>query len=90
MFYIVVVVHQSEAKSLNARRHLGYVLCVEKRYQGFVFKSSKCFTLHGHISCLKWNATGLGAWRRCSSSAPGHCQSRLEGFGGAGLDYASV
>ena len=26
----------------------------------------------------------------CSSSAPGHCQSRLEGFGGAGLDYAGV
>ena len=55
-----------------------------------VFKSSKCFTSHGHISCLTYIATGLGARRRCSSSAPGHCQSRLEGFGGAGLDYAGV
>ena len=52
--------------------------------------SSKCFTPHGHISCLTWIATGLGARRRCSSSAPGHCQSRLEGYGGAGLDYAGV
>ena len=28
--------------------------------------------------------------RRWSSSAPGHCQSRLEGFRGACLDYAGV
>ena len=28
--------------------------------------------------------------RRCSSSALGHCQSRLEGFEGTGLDYAGV
>ena len=34
--------------------------------------------------------TGLGARRRWSSSAPGHCQSRLDGFGGTGLDYAGV
>ena len=55
-----------------------------------LFKSSKCFTSHGYISCLTQIATGLGARRRCSSSAPGHCQSQLEGFEGTGLDYAGV
>ena len=34
---------------------------------------------------------GVGcARRRCSSSAPGYCQSRLEGFEGTGVDYAGV
>ena len=32
----------------------------------------------------------MGARRRCSSSAPGHCQSQLEGFEGTGIDYAGV
>ena len=32
----------------------------------------------------------LGARSRCSSSAPGHCHSRLEVFEGTGLDYAGV
>ena len=66
-----------------------YVAFFATSHQGFS-KSSKCFTSHSYISCLTQIATGFGAQRGCSSLAPGHCQSRLEGFEGTGLDYAGV